>query len=356
MAWLSGWDKRIEISIGDYANDIGAEVVWFPVTVFLTATQCEEVFVELTTDAEYLKVAFTKADGTTELYSECELYDQSEELGVFHVSRDGWTINANTSIFLYYDKDHADNTTYIGAINTAAGAAVWDGNFEAVFHMVDATTSTVVDSTSNNIDLTKAGANNPLQTTSGKVGYAQHFSSDYMTHATFLDVMPDDLTVEACMRLDVIDINHYIFFKYNVVGNDNIALSINADEQVQLWARASGVEKTLTSTNTVNAETWYYVVGVQTADAVMKVYLDTAVDSGDILGSIADGTQTDIVIGAYNVTPDFGVDGIMDELRFSSTPRAATWLKGTYNSLWDTLFTYGSEEKYGNVIFFGSNF
>jgi len=116
--WLAGWDKRIELAINDYAGDIGGAVTWFPVDVFLTATQGEEVFVELTTDAEYLKVAFTKADGTTELYADCELFDVSEEKGIYHMSRAGWTINANTSIYMYYDKDHADNTNYIGATNT----------------------------------------------------------------------------------------------------------------------------------------------------------------------------------------------------------------------------------------------
>lgn len=135
--WLDGWDQRIELAIGDYAGDIGAEVVWWPATVFLTATQCEEVFVELTTDAEYLKVAFTKADGTTELYGDCELFDVSEEKGIYHVSRDGWTINANTTIYIYYDKDHVDNTTYIGLSGGTAAQSVWDGDFKAAYHMTD---------------------------------------------------------------------------------------------------------------------------------------------------------------------------------------------------------------------------
>lgn len=119
--WLSGWDQRIEITLGDYAGDIGAEVTWWPATVFLTAAQCEEVFVELTTDAEYLKTAVTKADGTTEMFAEFELFDVSEELGLFHTSKDDWTINANTSIFLYYDKYHADNVDYIGKKDVTMG-------------------------------------------------------------------------------------------------------------------------------------------------------------------------------------------------------------------------------------------
>lgn len=360
MAWLSGWDKRIKLDIADYAGDIGASVTWFPVTVFLTATQGEEVFVELTTDAEYLKVAFTKADGTTELYAEKELFDVSEELGIFHVSRDGWTINANTSIYMYYDADHADNNTYIGAINTTPGAAVWDGNFVAVFHMVDATTSTVVDSTSNNIDLTKASANNPLQTTSGKVGYAQDFSSDYITHITFLDVMPDNITVEAIVKLDTIDIYHFVFAKQNKSSADQIILQITNGNKFRFIAEAEEVgSENVDSVASLSTATWYYLAGVHTAGAAIKNYLDTTEATGGVVATILDGTDEDAYIGALNATPDLPLDGIIDEIRVSSAARAAAWLKGTYNSLWDSLLTYGSEETEAisiSTLVIGGNF
>ena len=110
MAWLSGWDKRIKFTIDQTKIDT-ADLTWFPVTVFLDATNTPEVFTELTTDAEYLKVAFTQADGTTELYAEMELFDVSESKGIFHVSKDGWVIDydVDTDFYMYFDKDHADN-------------------------------------------------------------------------------------------------------------------------------------------------------------------------------------------------------------------------------------------------------
>lgn len=323
--------------------------------MFLTATQCEEVFVELTTDAEYNLVAFTKADGTTELYGECELFDVSEELGIYHVSRDGWVINANTSIYMYYDKDHAPNA-FIGAIT--ARTEVWDGNFELVCHMND-DNGNVDDSTSNSVDLTKGSAGNPAEA-AGKVGLAQDFSSDYLTHATFLDSMPDDLTVEAIIKLNTIDIYQYIYYKVNVAAEDRIGLVINASNQASIWGEAqNGGAVTLTSTGTVAAATWYYIAGVHTHDAALKLYLDTAEDTGGTLGNILDGTTADIFIGAVSAAPGNPLYGVMDELRFSSTPRTANWLKGTKNSLWDTLLTYGSEESIEvevNAIFFGANF
>ncbi|MBW2632475.1 MAG: hypothetical protein JRC90_12110 [Deltaproteobacteria bacterium] len=53
----------------------------------------------------------------------------------------------------------------------------------------------------------------------------------------------------------------------------------------------------------------------------------------------------DVIIGT--TAWDLGlypIDGKMDEIRMSYTVRSAAWIKATYNSLWGTLLTYGSEE------------
>ena len=138
MAWLSGWDKRIKLTIDQTKIDT-QDLTWFPVTVFLSPTHGDCVFDELAADANRFKIAFTKADGETQLYGEIEKWDDANESAVIHVSRDGWVISntVNTDFYMYYDKDHADNTTYIGDINSTPGAAVWDGNFKAVYHMND---------------------------------------------------------------------------------------------------------------------------------------------------------------------------------------------------------------------------
>ena len=140
MTWLSGWDKRIELAINDYAGDIGGEVTWFPATIHLKDENGGSTKVFLEIGANYKKIAITKVDGETELYGEIEAWNYdagtpANSTAVIHTSADGWVINDNTKIYLYYDKDHADNDN-IDVINTVAGAAVWDGNFKAVYHMV----------------------------------------------------------------------------------------------------------------------------------------------------------------------------------------------------------------------------
>lgn len=611
-AWLDGWDYRIEFKIEDYASDIGAEVTWFPATIFLTATQGEEVFVELTTDAEYLKVAFTKADGTTELFGEKELFDVSEELGIFHVSRDGWVINANTSIFLYYDKDHADNTEYIsdsvsvlteesaiddvychqgvatdgtyfyttsshvlrkynmigelldsnsnthtdgtdveqtnhihmyngnlylGANNysttpklgyikvfdadtldyveehqvltywtegcafydnawwvvysdykyvskyntdwewqadyavdypttgdagiigyqgitwmgddifcsihedtvpspcvdryhwtgsgfekreritppadatqgicylvsdnrfylaqrnhpelgkhsvtvteldsaTAAGQ-VWDKDFKMVQHGTDTTTSTITDSTANNNDGTKKGANEPTEAT-GKVGQGQDFDdsdvhSAYINCGNFLDSAAN-VTIEAILNPESCDADDDIVTKGKHAGSE--PLVIWRDETTTDHLAVIITDDNTDTTGVIYSNYDFgssgYIhtaITFQGGNATgLRAYFNGVEDTGSdfpadvsTVNEIASSADS-IVIGDAGIA-DAGnkvFDGIIDEVRISTSVRNAAWIKATYNSLWDALLTYGSEEteeeEEDNAIFFGMNF
>jgi len=120
---------------------IGASVTWFPATIHLKDANGDSTKVFLEVGANYRKIAITNADGI-ELKGEIEKwsYDAgtpSNSTAIIHTSAEGWTINSNTKVYLYYDNTHVDNDN-INVIDTAAGAAVWDGNFKAVYHMTDA--------------------------------------------------------------------------------------------------------------------------------------------------------------------------------------------------------------------------
>jgi len=143
MAWLPGWKKRIELAINDYAGDIGGEITWFPATIHLKDANGGSTKVFLEVGANYRKIAITKADGETELKGEIAVwnYDSgtpANSTAIIHTSADGWVIDSNTKVYLYYDKDHADNDN-INVVATAAGYAVYDGNHKGVWHMADYT-------------------------------------------------------------------------------------------------------------------------------------------------------------------------------------------------------------------------
>ncbi len=347
MAWLSGYSKRIKLTI-DY-NKIDSSLSNFPVTVFFTSSQGEEIFDEFDADSDYMKCAFTSNDGTTQLYAEKELFDVSEEKAIYHVKVPSISSSANTIIYYYFDNSHSDNTDYIGAIGTTAGANVWDSNFKAVYHMVDDTTSTIKDSTSNNNDGTKKGANEPIEAT-GKVGQGQSFdgSNDYITGANPSVNVP--VTVEAIVargsvvsgrifHYDNSTSNYAIIIGQNSLGGDNIVFAVGASNA----SLTNGVALTATK------GTFYHLVGVFTSSSAKTIYQNGVVKTGktdDALGGSKANQYLNLGRRADNTR---FADCKIDEFRFSSTDRSAAWIKATYNSLWDTLLTYGSAEMSKNI-------
>jgi len=515
FCWVAGYDQRIKLTIDNTKIDT-ANLTWFPVTVFLTGSQAEEIFSELDADADYMKVAFTKADGETELYAECELFaheniksnfetggdspgylgdgsnvdywiaskftigmgfscdgasiyltgqngnptgditfrietdvgsepsgtlahanatgtvangditttawnkasytpftlsagtywlvyyipDQATDVrwlvqrdaaggigqaaystdhasnwilptvdtyviyyriyghkAIYHVSRDGWVIthDADTDFYMYYDNDHADNTTYIGAIDTTAGVAVWDSNFKAVYHMNDATTSTIKDSTSNNNDGTKLSANNPIQVV-GKIGKGQSFTSDYITMSDNVGLDCTTPTVEALIKAPSAQTTNYsgIVHKGDKSGNGYTGYGLRTTEP------GFGVQLIMDSGNSISTtvldNTYQYFAATEDGTN-SKIYFNGTEEDSDLTGAC--GTNALNLYLGRTASANEKFTGIIDEARVSNIARSAAWIKATYNSLWDTLLTYGSEETAPsgtNVLFIFSNF
>ena len=521
-AWLSGYDQRIKLTIDN--TKIDAALSDFPVTIFFTSTQGEEIFTEFDADADYMKCAFTLSDGTTQLYAEKELFtyvsqyppaqsdtyvksttkwstdywayfatDPTRSLtgatlgsswysvadaatnqrfhidlgsaktikkiyyenlhdsggttirgvqnfifqgsntgaGTFddlvYANDEGWTTltvsqntfdehsgvdeadpkyitvtnttayryyafkfadnyggsmmgvrrielqapeaiyhvkvasvasGADTDIYYYYDNDHADNTTYIGAINTTAGGHVWDSDFKAVYHMVDATTSTVVDSTSNNNDGTKKAANEPIEAI-GKVGQGQQYdaTNDYIDCGA-----SDTLNITGNITIEAIgispDLNTYRDIAKRHAGDPwpgwgfRVSGASGHQGKLQFYNGST----TIRSTFTVDDNVWHYMAIVN--DNTNSTFYKDTTSSSVSQGNPNSASGATFYLGAWDTTGSTCWKDILDEVRISSTNRSAAWLKGTYNSLWDSLLTYGSEETSAedNTIFFGTNF
>jgi intein/homing endonuclease len=133
MADLFGtYGKRIKLTV-DHTK-IDADLTWFPVTVQLDSGQGEEVFAEFDADEDIDRCAFTMADGVTQLYADCELFDDSESKAIYHVSKTGWVLDndVDTDFYFYYDNDADHNSLYIRATNSTAIPVFsdWDDEYE----------------------------------------------------------------------------------------------------------------------------------------------------------------------------------------------------------------------------------
>jgi len=379
-AWLAGWDKRIELAINDYAGDIGASVTWFPATIHLKNANGGSTKVFLEVGANYRKIAITKVDGTTELKGEIEKwsYDAgtpANSTAVIHTSADGWVINDDTKVYVYYDKDHADNDN-INVIDTAAGAAVWDGNFKAVYHMVDATTSTVLDSTSNSNDGTKKAANEPLQV-EGKVGKAQSFDgvNDLMTLSSIALASSHQLTVEGIVNFPSAITSVEILVEQSTNYNSNDAMiwlmgAYTTDKFSAGWrSNVGSVQYDVAEVDAALSQETDYMIST-VFDATLAGTANTVknyVNGGIAADTTKEDTASDRAFGDFDwFLGDRSGGGvvpckyILSEFRVSNTDRTAAWIKATYNSLFDSLFTYGDEETEGvvktNVLFTFTNF
>jgi hypothetical protein len=130
MAWLSGWAKRIEINIDN--TKIDAALSNFPVLIYLSASSgynnddVSAVFDELTSDANRKKIAVTESDETSQCYVEIERWDDANEKAWLWVKVPSISDSADTTLYIYYDSTQSDNTTYVGDVNDAVCANVWD--------------------------------------------------------------------------------------------------------------------------------------------------------------------------------------------------------------------------------------
>jgi hypothetical protein len=349
MAWLSGWSKRIKLTI-DHTK-VDANLTHFPVTVILSSSQGEEVFTELGSDANRFKIAFTKADGETQLYAEIEQFDYASSKAVFHVSKSDWVISSSTDddFYLYYDAEHADNTDYIGDIDSTPGHAVWDSDFEVVYHMVDATTSSVKDSTSNGVDGTKYASNQPVQSSSGKIGNCQSFdgNDDYIYNADPAAVEVQTLTVEMLAKTeDYTETLNGGISKGLMFGSASTrAWQLQIHNSNVSWSGLTISTTLFSVSDGIDDNNWHYWCG--TCDT-SNAYLwkdSTKSAPSNYSGSIYYGGSYQQLSVGNRVGGAYALNGLMDEVRISSVARSDAWIKATYNSLWDSLLTYGDEEE-----------
>jgi len=374
MSWLSGYDKRIKLTIPN--TNIDSDLNDFPVTVFFTSTQAEEIFTEFDADSDYMKCAFTSSDGTTQLYAEKELFDDSESKAIYHVKVTSVSSSAGTDIYYYYDNNASDNTTYIGAINTTAGENVWDSNFKAVYHMVDATTSTILDSTSNSNDGTKKAANEPIEA-AGKVGQGQDFdgTDDYIKIGTMgnfgSEMATNKPTFEAIVKTNNTTDKISIMGLFNDGLTTGIRITINSDKEsnlasgyIQVYLRdedSATLYGAVQENTGINDNSYHHlVVRIDGPNNNIDVFIDGVEESFTYRSQTTPDNFAnfgyDMYIGAINIRGETGqpFEDILDEYHFSNSLRSDAWIKATYNSLWDSLLTYGSEEteeKEGNVLF-----
>jgi hypothetical protein len=300
---------------------------------------------------------FTAADGVTELPYERESFAVAggEATGIFWVKTSVAT--AGTSVWIYYGNS--------AAADGEDAEAVWDTNFKAVYHMKDATASTVLDSTANDNDGAKTAANEPIEA-AGKIGKGQDFIIDDKIDLGSDASLDTYRTMGAWFNADSWDttttdhanpiVEHYDWGTHSgwVLGGRRGgqfgALLMSRTLQPLDGDRYAAILATDISTGA-----WHQAVGVVDGNT-LRFYLDgTQVASVDITGwSLADVSALNASVGNLGVAnPGYSdFDGKIDEVRISSVARTAAWIAYEYANMnpSDGGLTWGAEKNVKSAV------
>ena len=296
------------------------------------------------------KLAITSSDGETQQYVEIESWDAANKEAWLWTKCPILYADTNTDLYLYYDKDAADNDTYVGETGSLAATNVWDANFVGVFHLSQnpaGGTGAIKNSTQYGIHATSAGSMTSSDLVDGKVGNGIDFdgSNDYLYTPSASDTfdITDNLTLECIFKWNTSppSLYKYIISRHDNPNssNDSYALFFNNLNRLQMGTQGGNIQSTFTAWST---SSFYYVAGTyKSSDLSGDLYIngDSEILSVDNFDTMVGGANS-LVIGANAPIVDTYCPGVIDEVRISNTVRSSSWIKSTYYSNWDDLITY----------------
>jgi hypothetical protein len=317
----------------------------------LNSDDVSAVFDELTSDANRKKIAVTQSNGTTQCYVEIERWDDASEKAWLWVKVPSISALADTTIYIYYDSTQADNTTYVGDVNDAVSANVWDSDYLFVLHLNEDPTGTIYDSTTNDRDFASVGSMIAGDLQDGHIGKAIHFdgSDDALQRAAGTPNVQGDseISLECWFNLDTTaaaaTFEHFITNTNS--GNElGQALRISEDE-LSGYLNIGGANAILRTGTLSTGQFYYSALRWKTGEKIaLFLGTDKTESGGTVSGTLSrSGGKWDVGNWVYQNRP---IDGFVDEVRISQIKRTDEWLKASYYSGDDNLCDFGSEEIY----------
>lgn len=330
--WDTDWNYKMKLMIDQ--TKIDADLTDFPVLVYLNSSRIDWTHVQNDLD----DLTFLDSTETIILMAELENYTVNDEAWIW------------VKILVIDDAVDTDFYLYYG--NSACSSYwnpedVWDSSAVMVQHMVDnPDNSHIMDSTSYSNDGTKKGANEPIETASGKIDSAQDFDGENdcvnIPYSSSIDGF-SALTIDFWMYPT--DFGYPINFK-NIIAkgygeNGGFLIyfekTVNGRLEFELRDDNGNWIGLYNAPSLPSLNTWYHVVFIYKIGIPLAIYID-----GSLLksGPTPTTTLTNNKLLKLSWT---NFKGIMDEVRIYNVAKSAEWIKADYNSGADTLLTYGAE-------------
>jgi hypothetical protein len=323
--FLQGWNYRKQITI-DYSK-VTSDLTSFPVLISITDSDLKT---KAQTDGN--DILFMDNIGVAQqLNHEIENYDSSTGSLVAWVNIPIVSSTADTIFYMYYGNPNCGNQQHVE--NT------WISDFQAVWHMNNDPTNSILDSTANHNDGISQGGMIHSDLVTGKVGKCLNFDGrdDFIALSSILNGQSG--TIEAWIYANAGGDYRCILTKGQSFSNDAYFMFCIHGNTGGFYSRAIGYDAgniVCGNVNVLNA--WHQVVGISDGNKWF-VYIDGRLQSPIISGGYNDGEWFDSFtgdtysIGALNRPTYRGpFDGYIDEVRVSSAIESPSWILTEYNN------------------------
>jgi hypothetical protein len=228
---------------------------------------------------------------------------------------------------------------------------VWSNGYESVYHLND----DFEDSTDNNRDATNSGSTD----TTGLLADAQDFEgtdgSDHLDLGTW-NVSGDEITIQSWAKFESFSESSRIISKgtsFATPDNHVYALAVDTSAFPYFMLKTCSSDFCTTTSlpgpSSLESGKWNLVTG--TYDGTwMRLFLNgTQVASTFDTGDIRQNSWS-IYAGNNPSNLDRDYDGLLDEIRISSSARSGNWLTTEFNNQVssDTFYSIGAAEALGS--------
>ncbi|MCC7290086.1 LamG domain-containing protein [bacterium] len=357
--WLTNWSKRVPIVISN--SNIDADLTAFPLNLTVTSTSgTADDDMTLLFDslgANSKKIAITKSDGTTELYAEVQRWDTTNEIGQLWVSKEDFVLSGSTdtTLYLYYDSNHADNTNYVGDTGSTIAGKVWEPGYKVVAHLDEADDTSRVDASGNGNTMSESASDTVTQYTSGtRIGADfERGDTEFLEVSDNSSLEMSNFTFTAWLNVESTQSSggaYQAIFTRGDGGNwaygwatesDSIGTLIDAD------GFAGGGALPVSASSTFNTGEWNLFHVTYDGSNIRLYKNGVELTSGDYpyatTISINQNSTSSLRLGNWQSQSGY-FDGIMDEVMLNSGAKSSAWLKTDYHSMTDNLANWGTSE------------
>ena len=297
------------------------------------------------------KIAVTTDDGETQCYVEIQSWNHADKDIVLWVKAPSVLAASDTTLYLYYDPTHADNTDYVGDTQDTPAKLVWDSNFKLVMHMEqEPSLSSNLDSSQQAKIMTSASLHTGLIVDDGLGDHGVNFdgSADGMRLSSGYDTSGEAaLTMEAFAKKDTKGNFDTMLHNCTSLLGCYIYTHGSSPARASMSVNCTNGQNVATNLTTINTGTIYYFAGGWTAGGYPSCVVNTSVN-------LAGGVGTGVFVRAgakYEIASQDSIsrngyewDGAIYEIRYSNIERALEWMQATNYTLRDALVTFAFEE------------